>query len=216
MINRQINQFRELVREVVSNDLLHARFLNSLSLMENTGARKIAAYEHPTKVDIMILKHAAEEFRHAFFLKKQQEKLSTGVLPDYADDHVLAALISRHYLHRLDVQMCKLLQKERSYSLEHAKHGAYILVTYAIEVRADMLYGLYQEALTASGSRVNVKSIIAEEEGHLEEMTLLLEELGADHATLVEQACAVEDQLFNEWLFAMQKEVRATTPTLSE
>lgn len=216
MINRQIDQFRELVNEVVSNDLLHARFLNSLSLMENTGARKIAAYEHPTKVDIMILKHAAEEFRHAFFLKKQQEKLSTGVLPDYADDHVLAALMSRHYLHRLDVQMCKLLQKERGYSLEHAKHGAYILVTYAIEVRADMLYGLYQEALTASGSRVNVKSIIAEEEGHLEEMTLLLEELGADHASLVEQACAVEDQLFNEWLFAMQKEVRATTPTLSE
>jgi hypothetical protein len=51
------------------------------------------------------------------------------------------------------------------------RFAAYLLVTYAIEVRADEFYPIYQDALdNAAGSKVNVKSIILEEEGHLEEM----------------------------------------------
>jgi hypothetical protein len=39
--------------------------------MENAGARKISKCEHPTLVTQIQLKHAAEEHRHAYYLKKQ-------------------------------------------------------------------------------------------------------------------------------------------------
>ena len=39
-------------------------------MMENTGARKISRFEHPVATDIIVLKHAAEEARHAYYLKK--------------------------------------------------------------------------------------------------------------------------------------------------
>src|SRR5690606_8351131 len=148
---------------------LHARWLNTLSMMENTGARKIAAAEHKTKVDLMMLKHAAEEARHAFYLKKQIAKIDEEASPDYSYGYLLAPLQGSLYLQRLDVEACRYLKAELGLSSYALKHAAYLLVTYAIEVRADALYPVYQDALTASGSRVNVKSIILEEEGHLEE-----------------------------------------------
>ena len=52
----------------------HAKWLNTLSFLENCGARKIAACEHPTLVKEEMLKHAAEEFRHAHHLKRQIDK----------------------------------------------------------------------------------------------------------------------------------------------
>ena len=69
---------------IVADNMLHARWLNTLSLMENTGARKISASEDPATVTYIILKHAAEEHRHAFYLKKQIEKVADKSCPTYA------------------------------------------------------------------------------------------------------------------------------------
>jgi demethoxyubiquinone hydroxylase (CLK1/Coq7/Cat5 family) len=73
-------------------------------------------------------------------------------------------------------------------------------VTYAIEVRADELYPVYQEVLDQAKSKVNMKSIIVEEEGHLAEMITQLKEFSSnweDHASV---ACQLETKLFNEWI----------------
>ena len=48
-------KLQEIFQNIIANDDLHARFLNTLSLMENTGARKISASEHKTKVSYLIL-----------------------------------------------------------------------------------------------------------------------------------------------------------------
>jgi hypothetical protein len=68
-----------LLTQIVSDDLVHSKFLNTLSLQENIGARKISASESPETTTCMVLKHAAEEHRHAFYLKKQIERLSAQV-----------------------------------------------------------------------------------------------------------------------------------------
>ena len=68
----------------------------------------------------------------------------------------------------LDVEVCRYLKKELHLTGKELRFAAYLLVTYAIEVRADELYPVYQDALDASGSKINVKSIILEEEGPLE------------------------------------------------
>lgn len=203
------NSLKELVAELVANDVLHAKWLNSLSLMENCGARKIAAFQHPVHTDIVVLKHAAEEFRHAFFLKKLIAKLDGQLCPNYSDEYLVAPTETRQYLNRLDVAVCRMLMQELGYSFEKAKEGAYLLVTYAIEVRADELYGTYQDALTNHQSKVNVKSIIAEEEGHLQEMTDMLQGYDERWQQLAAKAVVLETGFYNAWIDSVNSWVKA-------
>ncbi len=192
--------------KIVQDNALHARWLNSLSMMENTGSRKISRYEDPVHTDIVVLKHAAEEARHAYYLKKQIAKLAADC-PDYTYPYLLAPVESHQYLHRLDIEACRYLKEKLGYTGRAMMHGAYLLVTYAIEVRADMLYGIYQEALTRHGSKVNVKSIIAEEEGHLQEMERMLISFRPDWKLLADDMCAVEIRLFVQWMQAVALEL---------
>lgn len=196
-------QLKKIVDKIVQSDDMHAKWLNSLSMMENTGARKISKYEHPVHTNIIVLKHAAEEARHAYYLKKQIGKLSKSGYPDYSYPYLLAPIESHHYLNMLDVEACRYIKAKLKLEGRDMKHGAYLLVTYAIEVRADMLYGIYQEALTKHASKVNVKSIIAEEEGHLEEMQRMLEVFHPQWQQLAEDMCVVENRLFEQWVTAI-------------
>jgi hypothetical protein len=199
--------FRQLLSRIVADTGKHARWLNTLSLMENTGARKISASEHKTEVTLIILKHAAEEHRHAFYLKKQISKLGSGLCPNYSDDYLLATHDSRYYLSMLDVQVCKYLKSELKLSGNDLKFAAYLLVTYAIEVRADELYPVYQEVLDSRGSKVNVKSIILEEEGHLEEMLVQLKNFSPEWERHAEKAVEFEAALFRKWMVGLEREI---------
>jgi bacterioferritin (cytochrome b1) len=199
--------FSQLLSEIVSDNDKHARWLNTLSLMENSGARKISASEHKKDVTLIILKHAAEEHRHAYYLKKQISKLSADACPTYADQHLLASSDSRYYLNLLDVLVCKYLKSTLQLSGNDLKFAAYLLVTYAIEVRADELYPIYQNVLDQASSKVNVKSIILEEEGHLEEMLVQLKNFSPDWQKHADKAVEFETKLFEDWLKALEKDI---------
>jgi bacterioferritin (cytochrome b1) len=199
--------FSQLLLEIVSDNDKHARWLNTLSLMENSGARKISASEHKKDVTLIILKHAAEEHRHAYYLKKQISKLNADACPTYADQFLLASSDSRYYLNILDVFVCKYLKTTLNLSGNELKFAAYLLVTYAIEVRADELYPVYQDVLDQTGSKVNVKSIILEEEGHLEEMLVQLKNFSPDWQKHADKAVEFETGLFKDWLKSLEKEI---------
>lgn len=196
-----------LLPRIIADNELHAKWLNTLSLMENTGARKISASEDPVTVTYIILKHAAEEHRHAFYLKKQIEKASPGLCPTYADDYLIAPQYSKYYLNVLDVEVSRYLKKELGLAGKALRFAAYLLVTYAIEVRADELYPVYQQALDSAGSKVNVKSIILEEEGHLEEMINQLKNFSPVWQHHADKAVEMESKLFNDWVVALEREI---------
>lgn len=198
---------KNIFTTIVNNDTLHARFLNTLSLMENTGARKISASEDPATVTYIILKHAAEEHRHAFYLKKQIEKIEGAALPTYAPEYLLAAAHSKRYLNQLDIDACRYLKEKLGLSGKELRFAAYLLVTYSIEVRADELYPVYQDVLTEAGSKVNVKSIILEEEGHLEEMINQLQQFSPDWQVHADKAVAIESRLFDTWVKELGEEL---------
>ena len=185
---------------LVKDNKLHARLLNTLSMMENAGAKKIKNCEHPVLVNEIILKHSAEEARHAYYLKKQIQKIAPKTCPTYEKKYLLAPNISYYYLHTLDIQVCRFLKQQYGYKGNDLKYAAYLLVTYAIEVRADELYPKYQEVLDTIKSQVNVKSIIAEEENHLSEMKHQLKEFSADWKNLCSIVCEIEEGLFKELL----------------
>jgi hypothetical protein len=200
-------ELNTILPSIIANNELHARWLNTLSLMENTGARKISASEDPVTVTYIILKHAAEEHRHAFYLKKQIEKAGKSYCPTYADDYLVAPAYSKYYLNKLDVEVCRYLKSELHLTGRELRFAAYLLVTYAIEVRADELYPIYQDALDNAGSKINVKSIILEEEGHLEEMIKQLQQFSPQWQLHADKAVEMETRLFNDWVSALADEV---------
>ena len=58
---------QKIIDKIVNNTQTHAKWLNTLSMMENVGAKKIKNCEDPVFVSEIILKHAAEESRHAYY-----------------------------------------------------------------------------------------------------------------------------------------------------
>jgi hypothetical protein len=196
---------KQILSKIIASERLHAKWLNTLSFLENCGARKIAACEHPTLVKEEMLKHAAEEFRHAHHLKKQIGKLLTDPMETYSPSHLLGGMATLHYLSALDLEISRYL-KNLDFSLSDVKHKAYLLVTYAIELRAAELYPIYHELLHAAKSSVAVKSILLEENEHLEEMVEGLEqwEGGLLHA---KHASSLESTLCQKWLNSIYKEI---------
>ncbi|MDC8100274.1 hypothetical protein [Chryseobacterium rhizosphaerae] len=200
-------EFQHLLQRMVQDNTTHAKWLNTLSFMENAGARKISKCEHPVSVTLIQLKHAAEEHRHAYYLKKQIGKIDPELCKTYENKELLAPTATRHYLHALDIRTCRYLQQVFQLSQEELKFAAYLFVTYAIEVRADELYPVYQDILTRESSRIMVKSIILEEEGHLEEMINQLNEFSGDWKIHAENILNIEKELHDQWINAIKKEV---------
>lgn len=198
---------KDVLSRIVADATLHRRWLNTLSFMENAGARKISASEDPINVSVTQLKHAAEEHRHAYYLRKQTRKLDQLEKRNDRSVVLLAPLRTRQYLHQLDVQCSRYLKLQFGLNGQELKFASYLFVTYVIEVRADALYPVYQQALSEEQSNVTVKSIIAEEEGHLEEMTALLEHFDPDWQRHALHLQTLEAGLFNEWFAAIANEV---------
>jgi hypothetical protein len=200
-------EFHHLLKRIVQDGSTHAKWLNTLSYMENAGARKISKCEHPTLVSQIQLKHAAEEHRHAYYLKKQIGKIDPELCKTYESTELLAPIATSQYLHSLDIKACRYLQKAFNLDKTDIKYAAYLFVTYAIEVRADELYPVYQEALTEASSKIMVKSIILEEEGHLEEMINQLNEFSPDWKDHADHILTIEKELHEEWISAVIEEV---------
>ncbi|MCD9615724.1 hypothetical protein [Chryseobacterium gleum] len=200
-------EFHHLLKRIVQDGSTHAKWLNTLSFMENAGARKISKCEHPTLVSQIQLKHAAEEHRHAYYLKKQIGKINPELCKTYKSTELLAPIATSQYLHSLDIKTCRYLQEAFQLNKTDIKYAAYLFVTYAIEVRADELYPVYQQVLTEASSKIMVKSIILEEEGHLEEMIHQLNEFSPDWKHHADHILTIEKELHEEWINAITKEV---------
>jgi rubrerythrin len=198
-------QIQVILENIVNDNVLHAKWLNTLSYMENAGAKKISASEHKEQVNLIILKHAAEEHRHAYYLKKQLDKLDGNLCKTYTNEELLSPNHTKFYLNALDVAVCRYLKQHFNLTGYELKFAAYLFVTYAIEVRADELYPIYQDVLTRAGSKVNVKSIILEEEGHLEEMLNQLKTFSPDWEKHAELVIKIEQDMFADWIQSLGK-----------
>lgn len=197
---------KTLLTKVVASHETHAKWLNTLSYLENCGARKIAACEHPILVKEEVLKHAAEEFRHAHHLKRQIQKVSSKPMDTYSLALMLGGIASLHYLTVLDLKASRYL-KRAGLTKNAIKEAAYLLVTYAIELRADELYRIYDDVLKNAGSKVAVKSILIEEKEHLNEMIEGLHKLPSGFI-YAEQICAFEGDLCKKWLLSINRTIQ--------
>ena len=181
--------FGAFLRTVIADPVAHVRFLNLLSLLEHIGSRKIMLSQMKGILTQDILKHLAEEARHAFFFKREAEKLAGHALEGYPDADTLAAGPGKLYFGRLDSGLTRGLGEV------HAETG-YLWVSLVVELRAIWVYRLYQQELQASGYPLPLKGIIAEEDKHLIDMVDRLVEIGFDTAAALPGAMDLEKTLF--------------------
>jgi len=185
---------RAVLARICADAGLHARFLNSLSLMEHIGSRKIMASQAGGPLSSDTLKHLAEETRHAFFFKRAAEGVAGRELSYEAVD-LLAGPQAGLYMGRLDAFITAQVRLPSACASTLAGEVAvagprasesrrgqitYLYMSLIVEVRAVWFYGLYQSVLQGAGSFLKLTSVLAEEERHLDEMRQSLAALGED------------------------------------
>ncbi|MGQ0527695.1 MAG: hypothetical protein ACT4OY_06695 [Alphaproteobacteria bacterium] len=164
---------RNFLDRIIKNPDEHARFMNMLSMLEHMGSRKIMVSQMHKTLTEDILKHLAEEARHAYFFKRQAERMARRPLDGYTNDNTMSLISAQMYFGRLDAGITNRVKGE----------DAYPWVSLIIELRACWLYAIYQQALQAGGVQLSLKSLLAEEDMHLTEMYGMC---GANQAKLKE------------------------------
>ncbi len=182
-----------MLGRLIGDRQLHARFMNTLSMLEHLGSHKIMATQHGPAIDQPTLKHLAEEARHAFFFKRQAEREAGRQLANDAAG-LLAPLPARRYFQRLEAEIVRALPKDAD------RRAAYLTMSMIVEFRAVWGYRLYQTALTRAGHALSLKSLLAEEAGHLTDMAERLRSVGQFSLVGIRALCGVEKSLYERLL----------------
>ncbi len=177
----------------------HVRFLNTLSLMEHIGSRKIMASQTKQGLSGDTLRHLAEETRHAFFFKHAAEKIARRPL-DYSAAETFAPAAARGYMGRLDAGIA------RDFADGDEGPLPYLYMSLIVELRAVWFYRLYQETLTELEQSLSLRSVLAEEELHLNAMLAHLTEMDPECPSRVARFKALEQQRFGALWGAIEAE----------
>lgn len=201
-----LNKMQAILEKIVQSPSLHSRWLNTLSMMEHIGSRKIHASQTGNAISEMVLRHASEEARHAAFFKKASMRVEPSHSVSYLPENLLCGGAAVLYFQRLDAGIHKrLIQEEQLPAPE--KFLCYLYVTKMVEERAERFYGLYQEILEKFQSEVSLKGIIKEEEGHLREMNGALAEMDPQFEERSTEFRVLEDRLFQKFFRSLDQKI---------
>ncbi|TAL03227.1 MAG: hypothetical protein EPO08_04570 [Rhodospirillaceae bacterium] len=196
---RLVGRLTNLLDTICASDALHGLFLNTLSMMEHIGSRKIMVTQGRTDMDQPTLKHLADETRHAFFMKRHAETATKRTLA-YGSGDVLAHAAARMYFQRLELAMRQ--------SLSGPSAAVYLYMSMIVEFRATWGYGIFQAALKRAGRNLPLKSLLAEEEQHLEDMARRLDRVGALSRDYIDAFTSQETRGFERLLSALEQDSR--------
>ncbi len=191
---------KQVLEKITADPAVEAKWLNTVSLLEFIGARKIAktvAQQHPC---LDVLEHHADETRHAYIFKKLSATLSDS--PENEDYLCKEAAVE--YFQSLDHGMAKWL-KEQGFTPEDC-YPNYLLTTSLIERRAMMLYPVYRDTTSQTAVREELVQVIAEETNHRPGIDKQLKNLLSEQGTgNLEDCWQQEDALFNRFFSQIEQ-----------
>ncbi len=140
---------------------------------------------------------------HALRLKKAAVALggAAGAVATFADGATLAGDAGEGYLQALDRRA-----EEALLDLPAAERGEanYRLTSAAVEVRAQVFYPIYDDCLRSNGAGFSVAAISKDEDRHLDEMAVGLEQSLPDWRRRLEAVLAAEEALYARFLAAVE------------
>lgn len=166
-----------LLEKIIHSRELLAKLLNTLSLLEYIGCRKILKSQMQESITENILTHAAEELRHARLLKKYALKLEPIICASYQPHALFCGIEACQYFQNIDHASCSLLKHTHPYN-------SYLFTTYLIEMRALSFYQIFEQQIQEHTGKSYFKGILFEENKHLREIASLLKQSSVNHSHL--------------------------------
>jgi rubrerythrin len=197
---------QDVIARLIEDPPRHARWLNTVALLEYTGARKMLKSQASRRMSEMILRHAAEESRHAHFFKRAALRIDPDVGSEFTAESLLCGDAAKAYFYELDHGVCARLE-QGGLTGDGLSYASYLYVTTLIEERADWLYPAYHKMMRQAKLPVSLAGIIAEEEGHLREMEQELAKIDSIWAERMIDLRTFEAGLFEHFLEALCREV---------
>ena len=193
----------ELFRFIAADTVRHAKFLNTVSMLEYIGARKIMKSQQADMFDMETLTHASEEIRHAWLIKRFAQKLDKKNTVTYDTPYLLCGEQAEDYIQRLDQAVEDSLKGR-----ENAKWLMYLYTSLLIEERADVFYSAYSEILDEFGQTNVLKPILKDESKHLSQMAKRIREVDPDGEERLAHLRTIEKSAFEDWEKALWVEIR--------
>jgi len=175
-----------------------ARWLNTVSLLEFTGARKISrtvADRHPS---LEVLQHLTDETRHALAFKRLAVEVAGREVEQYL---CLDAAVT--YFQTLDRSLAAWATGILAREDERLN---YLLTTTLIEQRAMQVYPLYKAATGQPAVKEELGRIVAEEQRHRRSIEEVCGEVLAAAGEDLTRPGVIEAALFEDLLAALERE----------
>jgi hypothetical protein len=195
-----MRRWQTTLANLVDYPEIHGRFLNTLSLLEYIGARKIMKSQDEEQITPQVLAHMVEELRHAQIIKKLALKVGGPRLKTYSEKNLACGQEGRAYIQAIDSKAQDALKMKDSWA-------NYLLTTLIIEERAQELYPLYDALLAPLGLSGPLKTIVREEVEHLAQVTELLKTQAQCTEEMIESVRKVERQYYQAFFEAIADEL---------
>ena len=202
-----------LFRRIARIPKLHARFLNTIAMLEYIGARKIMKSQRSDMFDMEMLSHVSEETRHAWLVKRMAIKIDAEAAATWSEEHTLCRREAERYIQTLDRAAEDELKSCGDFVSFQQKgsdaHVNYLYTSLLIEERADVFYGTYVKVLEEYGMAGTLKSIIKDESKHLAQMVENITHQDPLAGTRLPGLRKVEEAAFAEFEGALWKAIEA-------
>lgn len=193
-------EIKELMEGWTAFPKSHAQWLNTLSFLEYIGCRKIVKSQDAQVINSEILQHIAEEARHASFFKKEAEKINCRPM-GYSAKEMIAGEAAEDYFQQLD----RAVEEKLKGASKDPRFLNYLYVTWLVETRATQVYEIYQSILEKKNFDFSLKSLLREEQRHLDEMTEWIQQLDPQKATNWREFIEMEKKQFGILLEQLKK-----------
>lgn len=203
MVTSTQSNLNRFLNAVVCDQRTHTLWLNTLSLLEHIGSRKILLTQSSEETSEMILRHATEEARHALFFKKAAGSIGKNLNIGYRKNEILQGSSARIYFAKLDASVRRNLKKSQLQKSQLA-YVSYLYTTTIIEKRAMIVYKMYDELLANRKETLSLKNLILEEEGHLDEMKTEIMRLDSVYSERLGILVNQEERLFSRFIKQLQ------------
>lgn len=188
----------KVLEKIISNEGLHARWLNSLSYLEYIGARKMLKSLPAHILSKAFLDHIHEETRHSLFFKNLAQKIAQKNL-SFKEHELLVPQAGNDYFQQVDHYSVKFSFSNPVIS--------YLYTTYVVEQRAIAIYSLYDEILKRKGLSFSLQAILNDELTHLDFVFKKIQKTDPLWESSLEEISHFEHQKYFSFLIALEKEV---------
>lgn len=194
------DSFDSFLKMIAPSANLQARFINTLSLLEYIGARKILKSQPEDSISLQLLAHVSEEVRHARILKKVAGQLSGGTIRGYSPKETLCGDAAKTYFQSLDKGVEEQLD-------DAGPRLSYLYATLLIEERALLVYPKTVASFKNDLFSSAVRAILIEEDRHLNEICDSLKVIDPIFQEQVTKMRSIETKLFDAFARSLQTEV---------